>query len=104
MKSLNLKLSKNKKKTDQKFVLELYVTNNSILDARAIFNCQSILDNQLKSKFTLNIIDIRKNPEKAIKEGIIATPLLIRKSPKPETRIVGDLSDMKAVINELFII
>ena len=90
------------KKTKHNFVFELYVSRKSLLDIRTIYNCKSILADQIKSKYTLNIIDIYEHPELAIKENIIATPVLIRKSPLPETRIIGDLTDMKAVIEELF--
>ena len=101
MKSADSKLIKTKK-TKHNFVFELYVSRKSLLDIRTIYNCKSILEDQIKAKYTLNIIDIYEHPELAIKENIIATPVLIRKSPLPETRIIGDLTDMKVVVEELF--
>ena len=49
----------------------------------------------------MDIIDIYEHPEKITKEQIIAIPTLIKKSPLPEVRLTGDLSDTEKVVNEL---
>jgi circadian clock protein KaiB len=50
----------------------------------------------LKNKNTnLMVIDILKNPQIAESIGIIATPLLIRTSPEPVRRFIGDFSNSK---------
>jgi len=104
MKSFDFKPKKVNKKAKDEFVFELYVSRKSLLDIKTIYNCKAILTHQIKSKYILEIIDIHEFPELAIKANIIVTPILIRKSPLPETRIIGDLSDMKTVIEELFTI
>ena len=49
----------------------------------------------------MHIIDVSKDPEEAEKEGIIATPTLIKKYPLPHQRIIGDLSDKEMLLFSL---
>jgi circadian clock protein KaiB len=49
----------------------------------------------------LRVIDVRQEKVLAEKEQIIALPLLIKKSPHPERRLIGDMSDTKKVLNGL---
>ena len=46
----------------------------------------------------LDVVDLRHEPERAEAERILATPLLVRVSPPPIRRIVGDLSDAERVV------
>ena len=46
----------------------------------------------------LDVIDLRERPEIAEEERILATPLLVRVSPEPVRRLVGDLSDAERVV------
>ena len=46
----------------------------------------------------LEVVDLRDQPEVAEQERILATPLLVRLSPPPVRRIVGDLSDADRVV------
>lgn len=85
---------------------ELIINNGNlgydrILSNRAINNCKSIFEKNIFNRYKLEIIDVSKNPQTAIEENIIMMPLLIRKFPKPELRIIGDLSDTSKVLNEL---
>lgn len=44
------------------------------------------------------VIDVLQNPEKAEEDRIMATPTLLKESPPPVRRILGDLSDSHAVV------
>ncbi len=46
--------------------------------------------------FDLEVFDILQNPDIADRHRIIATPTLIRQSPLPEVRAIGDLTNIKA--------
>ena len=52
----------------------------------------------------LNIIDVYQQPHVAKGVDIIALPLLVRKLPLPERRLIGDLSDKEKVIRNLGIL
>ena len=86
---------------DQLFVMRLFVTGASPNSTRAIANLKLILENYLKGKYELEIIDIYQQPEKAEFEQIIALPLLIKKSPGIERRLIGDMSNTEKVLRGL---
>jgi len=90
-----------KNNTNENYIFMLFISGNIILSNRAIKNCKSIFEKYLFNRHKLEIIDVGKNPQKAIEENIIMMPLLIRKFPKPELRIIGDMSDTNKDLNEL---
>ena len=45
------------------------------------------------------MIDISQNPQQALAHRILVTPTLVRVSPKPVRRIVGQLDDIQRVLN-----
>lgn len=81
-----------------KFVLQLFVTGILPNSAQAIVNIKAICEQYLKGKYELEIIDIYQQPSLALKEEIIAIPLLIKKFPLPEEHIIGDLSNTEVVL------
>lgn len=92
------------KKQRAKYVLKLFVSGASPNSVRAINNIQKVLENHLAGKYSLNIIDLYQDKTTAEKEQIIAVPLLIKKHPLPERRLIGDMSDTKKVLDGLGII
>jgi circadian clock protein KaiB len=86
------------------FVLTLFVSGASPNSVRAINNIEKILKDHLSGRFQLKIIDVRQEKILAEKEQIIALPLLIKKFPQPERRLIGDMSDTKKVLNGLGIL
>lgn len=92
------------KKQRVKYVLKLFVSGASPNSVRAINNIQKVLDSHLAGKYSLNIIDLYQDKTTAEKEQIIAVPLLIKKLPLPERRLIGDMSDTKKVLDGLGII
>jgi circadian clock protein KaiB len=55
----------------------------------------------LKGKYSLEIVDVYQQEDVAEKEQLIALPLLIKKLPFPERRMIGDLSDTNKVLKGL---
>lgn len=89
---------------EEKFVLRLFVAGILPNSAHAIINCKAICEKHLKGRYELEVIDIYQQPDLALEENIIAIPVLIRKSPLPEERVIGDLSDTKKVLKGLRIV
>jgi len=86
--------------TDE-YVLKLYVSGASPNSLRAIDNLQQILETHLAGKYNLTIIDVRQDAAMAEQQQIIALPMLIKVSPLPERRLIGDMSDLRKVLNGL---
>ena len=49
----------------------------------------------------MEIIDVYQEAAIAEREQLVALPLLIKKSPLPERRMIGDLSDTQKVLKGL---
>jgi circadian clock protein KaiB len=82
----------------EKYILKLFVTGILPNSARAVVNIKAICEKYLKGRYELEIIDIYQQPSLALSEEIIAVPVLIKKSPLPEGRLMGDMSDLQNVL------
>ncbi len=82
--------------------LQLYVlgatTPNSI---QAINNLEAIRRTQPPGLLQIEVIDIITNPLKALADGILVTPTLIKLSPAPTIQIIGNLSMTSTVLKAL---
>ena len=83
------------------YKLRLFVTGASPNSLRAITNIKSFCETYLKNKYELEIIDVYQQPLIAQAEQIIALPMLIKKLPLPEKRLIGDMSDTEKVLKGL---
>jgi circadian clock protein KaiB len=81
--------------------LRLYVAGNAPNSLRAIANARAICEDQAGSRFELEIVNVLEHPKRALADGIIVTPTLIKLSPLPIQRMVGDLSDRNQVLQTL---
>lgn len=88
----------------EKYILRLFVTGILPNSVRAIVNSKAICEEYLQGRYELEIIDIYQLPSLALTEDIIAVPVLIKKFPLPEARVIGDLSDVEKVLRGLNII
>lgn len=86
------------------FVLRLYVIGASSNSVRAITNMKKICETYIKGRYSLEIIDVYQQKDKAESKQLIALPLLIKTRPFPERRLIGDMSDTDRVLRGLGII
>ena len=86
---------------DESYKLSLFVTGASLNSSRAITNLKGICETYLKGRYELEIIDVYQQPIIAENEQIIALPLLIKRSPSPVRRLIGDMSDTNKVLRGL---
>lgn len=84
-----------------RLVLRLYVAGKGPNSLRAIANLEGIRRDHLHGNSDIAIIDVLSEPLEALSKGIRVTPTLLRVSPGPVTRIVGDLSDTPTVLSSL---
>ncbi|MEJ0029866.1 MAG: circadian clock KaiB family protein [Bacteroidota bacterium] len=86
------------------YYLKLFISGASLNSTRAINNLQRILEANFAGRYNLQIIDLYQDKSMAEAEQIVAVPLLIRKNPRPEQRLIGDMSNEQRVLNKLRII
>ena len=82
----------------QRYVLKLYVTGKTPRSIQAVENLRAICDEYLEGRYDLEVIDIYQQPGLLAGEQIIAAPTLLKKSPLPMRRLVGDLSNRHRVL------
>jgi circadian clock protein KaiB len=83
------------------YVLRLFITGASPNSIRAVENVKAICEEYLAGNYELEIIDIHQQPKLAEGEDVIAVPLMIKKAPYPERRMIGDMSDTQRVLKGL---
>jgi circadian clock protein KaiB len=86
------------KTANDKWVLRLYVAGQTPKALTAYTNLKKICENQLKGKYSIEVIDLLINPQLGGEDQILALPTLVRKLPVPVRKIIGDLSDTERVL------
>lgn len=79
---------------------EIYVIGETMRSQRAIANLRALLELHASNQYELEVIDVSKQPERAEAERVIATPMVLRRSPWIR-RVIGDLSDFDAAARAL---
>jgi len=79
-------------------LLRLYIAGNAPNSLRAVANATAICEEYLTSRYELEVIDLLKHPRRALADGIIVTPTLLRLRPLPVQRVIGNLSDTNQVL------
>jgi circadian clock protein KaiB len=84
--------------TGEKWNLRLYTAGQSPKSLAALDNLKRVCEQHLAGRYSIEVIDLLKNPRLAKDDQIVAIPTLVRKLPEPLRRIVGDLSDTERTL------
>ena len=79
-------------------VLRLYVAGRAPNSLLAIANATAMCHEHFPAAHTLEIVDLIAEPQRALADGIIVTPTLLRVAPPPQRRLIGNLSDTARVL------
>ncbi len=83
------------------FRFRLYVAGHTANSAQAIANLKTICKEHLLQRHEIEIVDVFENPVRALADGIMMTPTLLRLEPLPPLRIVGSLSTTAVLLDML---
>lgn len=86
------------KKQVKEWQLLLYIAGQTPKSVKALGNIKKYAEEHLKGIYSIEIIDLLKNPKLAEGDQIIAVPTLVRKFPEPIRKIIGDLSNEERVL------
>lgn len=81
-----------------KFTFRLFVAGDAPNSVRAIANLAAFCREQLADRYAIEIVDVFREPKRALAEGIFMTPTLVALTPPPVRRIVGTLSQTQTVL------
>ena len=79
-------------------LLRLYVAGNAPNSTRAVANAKAICEEHFASDHDLEIVDLLEHPGRALADGVIVTPTLVKLLPLPVERLIGNLSDTDQVL------
>ena len=83
------------------FKFQLYIAGDALNSAQALVNLDALCQAHLAGRHEIEVVDVFKNPQRAIADGIFLTPTLIKLVPSPVRRIVGTLSQTQSVLQTL---
>lgn len=81
--------------------VRLYVAGDAPNSAAAVANLRAALAQCPEHLLAVEIIDVLAEPDRALRDGIMITPMLVRLAPLPERRLLGNLRDRAALLNLL---
>jgi circadian clock protein KaiB len=73
--------------------LRLYVAGKTAKSVAAFANLQRMCEQHLPGRYTIEVVDLLREPQLARGAQIVAIPTLVRKLPAPIRKIIGDLSN-----------
>ncbi len=79
----------------------LYVAGDSPNSLLARANLAAIAAERLAGRFTIEEIDVLKEPLRALSDKVLLTPTLVRLWPEPQRRLLGSLNEREKVLNFL---
>jgi circadian clock protein KaiB len=87
--------------SDVQHVLRLYVAGSTPKSSRAITNLKAMCETHLKGRYVLTVVDLYLQQGGTQDDELMVAPMLIRESPLPVRRVVGDLSQTERVLAAL---
>jgi circadian clock protein KaiB len=85
----------------ERYVLRLYVVGLTPRSTLAVERIKAICERYLPKRYELTIIDLYQQPYLARQAQVIAAPTLVKESPLPLRRIIGDMADESRVLRGL---
>lgn len=83
---------------ESEWQLRLYVAGQTPKSVAALENLTRICESRVAGRYTIEVIDLLRNPTLAAGDQILAIPTLVRKLPEPMKKIIGDLSNESRVL------
>lgn len=79
----------------------LYVAGEGPNSVHATANLRDICREYLPERHEIEVVDVLRDGERALADGVMVTPLLVKLAPVPVRKIVGSLSQRVAVLQAL---
>jgi circadian clock protein KaiB len=87
--------------TPTHFKFRLYVAGDGPNSAQAVANLDAICREHLAERHEIEVVDVLREPQRALADLVMLTPLLVKLSPEPVRKITGTLSQRGPVLQAL---
>jgi circadian clock protein KaiB len=86
------------KTSQQAYVLTLYVSGATPRSLEAVERVTKICDAALAGRYRLSVVDIFQQPGRAVRDQVIAVPMLVKERPLPIRKLIGMLSNPQQML------
>jgi circadian clock protein KaiB len=83
------------------FKFRLYIAEGTQNSALAVANLSTLCQAHLRDRHYIEIVDVLRDPKRALRDKIYMTPTLVKLMPSPVRRIVGTLNQALFVLQAL---
>lgn len=84
-----------------RFKFRLYVAGDAQNSVMAKANLDELCRTHLAGRHGIEVVDVFREPRRALADGVLMTPTLLKLAPWPTQRIVGTLGQKQAVLAAL---
>jgi circadian clock protein KaiB len=83
------------------FKFRLYVAGHSANSHEAVENLHALCHDHLPGRHEIEIVDVFREPERALEDRVLLTPTLVKLAPAPVRKIVGTLSQKQPFLQAM---
>ena len=83
------------------FKFRLYIAGHTQNSVQALANLTALCEVRLSNHYEIEVVDVLREPKRALADAIFMTPTLVKLSPSPVQKIVGTLSESGRVYEVL---
>ena len=83
------------------YLFRLFIAGNGSNSNKALANLRRLCQEHLNGRCTIEIVDVVKDFQAAVRNNILVTPALILVAPRPRVIVLGNLSDRQKVLAAL---
>jgi circadian clock protein KaiB len=81
--------------------VRIYVAGDGPNSEGAVAALRALLAEFSEHPIDLEIVNVIQEPERALRDGVLVTPMLVKHAPPPERRMLGRLSDRRLLLSVL---
>jgi circadian clock protein KaiB len=83
------------------YVFRLYLAGGAPNSVRALANLSALCHKHFPESHRIEVIDVLKEPLRALADAILVTPTVVKVSPAPWQQIIGNLSEEAELLRAL---
>jgi circadian clock protein KaiB len=86
---------------EETYVFRLFVAGDESHSLQARRNLARLCEEHIKGRYTIDIVDVLKDPSTAYENNVLVTPTLLLIRPLPGVTVLGNLRDTSRVLAAL---
>ncbi len=83
------------------YKFRLYVAGDAPNSIQAVANLKLFCEKYLKDRYQIEEVDVMRDPARALADGVLLTPMVMRTAPSPQRKVIGNLTEHKPLLQLL---